>query len=55
MVSMLIKVGFTPGEIASVMSKSFSTISSIRSRLYKKYFSEGDSAFKNWDEFINSL
>ena len=55
MVSMLIKVGFTPGEIASVMSKSFSTISSIRSRLYKRYFSEGDSAFKNWDEFINSL
>ena len=54
-VSMLIKVGFAPGEIAQIMMKSFSSISSIRSRLYQRYFKKEDSAFKNWDDFIGSL
>ncbi len=54
-VSMLIKVGFAPGEIAPIMMKSFSSISSIRSRLYQRYFKKEDSAFKNWDDFIGSL
>jgi hypothetical protein len=43
-----------PIEIASVLCKDKSTISSIRKRLYKKVFDKEGSG-KDWDEFILSL
>lgn len=53
-VCLLTKIRTTPTEIAIVLKKDKSTISSIRKRLYKKVFGkEGNS--KDWDEFILSL
>ncbi len=53
-VCLLIKLRFTPTEIASTLAKETSTVSSIRSRLYKKVFSKNGSS-KDWDTFILSL
>lgn len=50
----LIRLGASPSEMASVLSKDASTISSIRSRLYMKVFYKKGSS-KDWDEFIRSL
>lgn len=50
----LLKLNASPSEIASVMSKDTSSVSSIRSRLYKKVFGKKGSS-KEWDEFILSL
>lgn len=50
----LLKLGCTPSEIANVLCKDVSSISSIRSRLYKKVFGRKGSS-KEWDEFIRSL
>lgn len=50
----LIKLNASPSEIASVLSKDTSTVSSIRSRLYMKVFGKKGSS-KDWDEFIHSL
>lgn len=50
----LIKLNASPSEIAGVISKDASSISSIRSRLYKKVFGKKGSS-KDWDEFIRSL
>lgn len=51
---MLLKIRSTPSEIAMVLNKDKSTISSIRRRLYKKVFDK-DGSGKDWDEFILSL
>ena len=51
---MLLKIRSTPSEIALVLKKDKSTISSIRRRLYKKVFDK-DGSGKDWDEFILSL
>lgn len=52
--SLLIKLRVPATEIANTLTKSTSTISSIRSRLYGKVFNSKGSA-KDWDEFILSL
>ncbi|MBQ9642173.1 MAG: hypothetical protein IJV06_11540 [Bacteroidaceae bacterium] len=53
-VCMLLKIRTKPVEIAAVLNKDKSTISSIRTRLYKKVFGQ-DGSGKDWDEFILSL
>lgn len=53
-VCVLIKIGFTPTEIAILTSSSKSNISSIRSRLYTKIFKKNGIS-KDLDEFILSL
>lgn len=53
-VCLLLKLHVPPTEIANVLCKDTSSISTIRSRLYKKVFGEKGSSRK-WDEFIASL
>ena len=53
-VCVLIKIGFTPNEIAILISSSKSNISSIRSRLYIKIFKK-NGVSKDFDDFILSL
>lgn len=53
-VCLLIKLRFSPSEMAQVLYKDITTISSIRNRLYKKVFNTKGGA-KEWDEFILSL
>lgn len=53
-VCLLLKLNSTPSEIASVLCKDTSSISSARSRLYRKVFGKKGSS-KDWDEFILSL
>lgn len=53
-VCMLLKMRFTPSEIATVIIKDVSSISSIRSRLYQKVFGKKGGA-KDWDEFLKTL
>lgn len=53
-VCLLIKLRIAPSEIASVVSKDVSTISTVRSRLYNKVFGRKGSS-KDWDDFVNSL
>lgn len=50
----LIKLDVPPSEIAGVVCKDASTVSSIRSRLYMKVFGKKGSS-RDWDEFIRSL
>jgi hypothetical protein len=51
---MLLKIRTAPAEIATVLNKDKSTISSMRRRLYKNVFDK-DGSGKDWDEFILSL
>ena len=51
---LLLKIRTAPAEIALVLNKDKSTISSIRKRLYKKVFDK-EGTGKDWDEFILSL
>ena len=53
-VCQLLKLGCAPTEIAEVLCKDKSSISTIRSRLYSKVFGKKGSS-KDWDEFILSL
>ena len=53
-VCLLIKLRATPTEMAGVLSKDVSTISSTRSRLYQKVFQQKGSS-RQWDDFILSL
>ena len=53
-VCMLIKIHATPTEMAAVLKREPSTISSLRGRLYHKVFDKKGGA-KEWDEFILSL
>lgn len=50
-VCQLLKLGCSPSEIAEVLCKEKSSISTIRSRLYGKVFGRKGSS-KDWDEFI---
>ena len=54
LVCLLIKLRIAPKEIASVLSRDISTISTVRSRLYKKVFGRKGST-KEWDDFILSM
>ena len=51
---LLLKIRTAPAEIATVLNKDKSTISSMRRRLYKKVFGKEGSG-KDWDELILSL
>lgn len=53
-VCVLIRLHFSPKEIADVLCKDSTTISSIRSRLYKKVFGKKGGS-KEWDDFIRTL
>ncbi|MBQ8867038.1 MAG: hypothetical protein IJ013_04875 [Bacteroidaceae bacterium] len=53
-VCMLLKLRIKPADIASVLKKEKSSISNIRTRLYKKVFDKSGTG-KDWDEFILSL
>ena len=51
---LLIKLRIAPSDIASVLARDVSTISTVRSRLYKKVFGQKGGA-KEWDEFLLSI
>ena len=53
-VCLLVKLRMAPTEIALVLSRDASTISTVRSRLYKKVFGRKGGA-REWDEFILSI
>lgn len=53
-VCLLTKIRCTPTEIAGVLKKEPSSISSLRGRLYHKVFGRGGGA-KEWDNFILGL
>lgn len=53
-VCLLIKLRIAPSDIADVLLRDVSTISTVRSRLYKKVFGKKGGA-KEWDEFILSI
>ena len=50
---LLVKLRIAPGDIAAVLSRDISTISTVRSRLYKKVFGEKGGT-REWDEFVHS-
>jgi hypothetical protein len=51
---LLIKLRIPPKDIASVLIRDVSTISTVRSRLYNKVFGKKGST-KDWDNFILSI
>ena len=53
-VCQLIKLRIPPKDIAAVLSRDTSTISTVRSRLYKKVFGRKGST-KEWDDFILTI
>ena len=53
-VCLLIKLRIAPKDIATILARDISTISTTRSRLYKKVFGQKGGA-KEWDEFILSI
>ena len=53
-VCLLVKLRIPPTDIAAVLTRDASTISTVRSRLYKKVFGRKGGARK-WDEFILSI
>lgn len=53
-VCLLIKLRIAPKDIATALARDMSTISTVRSRLYKKVFGQKGGA-RDWDEFILSM
>lgn len=53
-VCLLIKLRVAPSYMAAVLARDASTISTVRSRLYKKVFGQKGGA-REWDEFILSI
>lgn len=53
-VCLLIKLRIAPSDIASILARDTSTISTVRSRLYKKVFGKKGGT-KEWDDFILSI
>lgn len=53
-VCLLIKLRISPKDMAQVLARDVSTISTVRSRLYKKVFGQKGGA-RDWDEFILSI
>ena len=51
---LLIKLRIAPSDIAAVLARDVSTISTVRSRLYKKVFGQKGGA-RAWDDFILSI
>lgn len=53
-VCLLIKLRIAPKDIANILSRDVSTISTVRSRLYKKVYGKKGGA-KEWDDFILAM
>jgi hypothetical protein len=53
-VCILVKLRIAPKDIATILARDVSTISTVRSRLYQKVFSKKGGA-REWDEFILSI
>jgi hypothetical protein len=53
-VCLLIKLRMAPKDIAAVLARDMSTVSTVRSRLYGKVFGRKGGA-KEWDDFIRSI
>lgn len=53
-VSLLLKIGMPPGQIADVMARSKQAVSSIRSRLYRKVFGKRGLP-QEWDRFVQEM
>lgn len=53
-VCLLIKLRVAPSDMAVVLARDASTISTVRSRLYKKVFDRKGGA-REWDEFVLSI
>ena len=53
-ISLLLKMGICPSDIARLIGRSKQSISSARSRLYEKVFGQKGTPAQ-WDEFIQSL
>ena len=53
-VCLLIKLRIAPKDMASVLCRDMSTISTVRSRLYQKVFGRRGGA-REWDEFVLSI
>lgn len=53
-VCLLIKLRIAPKDMANVLCRDVSTISTVRSRLYQKVFGRKGGA-KEWDDFIQSI
>ena len=53
-VCLLIKLRVAPSDMAVVLARDASTISTVRSRLYQKVFGQKGGA-REWDEFILSI
>ncbi len=53
-VCLLIKLRVTPSDMAAVLCRDVSTISTVRSRLYQKVFGTKGGA-RDWDDFIRSI
>lgn len=51
---LLVKLRIAPKDIAAVLARDMSTISTVRSRLYKKVFGQKGGA-KEWDDFIMGI
>ena len=51
---LLIKLRIVPKDIAAVLSRDVSTISTVRSRLYQKVFGRKGGT-REWDEFVLSI
>ena len=51
---LLIKLRIAPKDIAAVLAREMSTISTVRSRLYNKVFGR-KGGVKEWDDFILSI
>lgn len=53
-VCMLLKLSFTPGDIAFLLNRTSGTISSARLRMYEKAFHKKGHT-NDWDDFIKSI
>ena len=53
-VCLLVKLRVAPTDMAAVLARDVSTISTVRSRLYKKVFGQKGGA-REWDDFILSI
>ena len=51
---LLIKLRVAPKDIAAVLMRDVSTISTVRSRLYYKVFGRKGGT-REWDEFVYSI
>lgn len=54
LVSMLLKMGYTPSQIAVLSAHSVSSITNTRKNLYKKVTGE-DGKAEDWDKIVNTL